>query len=151
MVVITHISFNYNSLCYLIGERILLKCYLFFINYKEIRRYAWSMDTEHKHAAFHSLERRDGNRMVTVLIACILVFGALALSAMPSRAATNPFLAATQVDSSDISPFTKWTALMPRYEMQRASAQKKCIGEGASTGNGRHCSYSFKVSRWKSK
>ncbi len=66
--------------------------------------------------------------------AFIALAGALAAMAMfvsgDAMAAVNPLLSSRQVDSSDISPFTKWTALMPRYEMQRAEAESKCIGEG---------------------
>jgi predicted transglutaminase-like cysteine proteinase len=71
-----------------------------------------------------------GNRLVSSVLAAALVLSAIVFSAMPARAATSPFLAGTQVDSSDISPFTKWTALMPRYERQRADADSKCIGAG---------------------
>jgi predicted transglutaminase-like cysteine proteinase len=72
----------------------------------------------------------SGNRIVFIVLAAALVVSAMVFSALPASAATNPFFAGTQVDSSDISPFTKWTALMPRYERQRAEANSKCIGEG---------------------
>lgn len=49
----------------------------------------------------------------------------------PTHAATpgSPLLDKRQVDSSDISSFTKWTTVMPRYEMQQSAADKKCYGK----------------------
>lgn len=70
-------------------------------------------------------------RSVAMLLSAT-VFGALLILSPVSdaKAATNPLLSGQQVDSSDLSPFTKWTGLMPRYEMQHASAGSKCIGSG---------------------
>jgi predicted transglutaminase-like cysteine proteinase len=70
-----------------------------------------------------SFPQRSGFLSVVCLAAAMMFpFGA--------HAVTNPFLAGQQVDSSDISPFTKWTALMPRYEMQVSANTDTCIGNG---------------------
>jgi predicted transglutaminase-like cysteine proteinase len=71
-----------------------------------------------------------GNRLLSAFIAGALVLSAILLTALPAFAATSPLLNSNQVGSSDITAFTKWTALMPRYEQQRAAADDKCIGQG---------------------
>lgn len=43
-----------------------------------------------------------------------------------AQALTNPLVDTRQVSSSDISAFTKWTSLSPRYELQRASIGSAC-------------------------
>ncbi len=68
-------------------------------------------------------------RLVFIGLSGALAVGALLLSS-PAMAAVNPLLSANQVDSSDISPFTKWTSVLTRYEEQKADADDKCIGEG---------------------
>ncbi len=70
------------------------------------------------------------NRLVSAFVAGLLVIGAIVLSAVPAFAATNTLLNGNQVGSSDITAFTKWTALMPRYEQQRAASADQCIGTG---------------------
>ena len=69
-------------------------------------------------------------RVVSIALLGMISVSAMLMSADSAVAAVNPLLSSRQVDSSDISPFTKWTALMPRYEMQRAAAENECIGEG---------------------
>ena len=50
-----------------------------------------------------------------------------ALLAMPSMAqAANPFFARNPTRNSDLSAFTKWTSLMPRYETQKREADSDC-------------------------
>jgi len=70
--------------------------------------------------------RRQGPRRFASLI---LLLGAVTCASSFAIAATNPFLASQQSDSSDISAFTKWTGLAPRYEAQRAAAATECIGK----------------------
>lgn len=52
------------------------------------------------------------------------------LPTTPAWAVLNPLLISRAVDFVDISPFTKWTPLMPRYESQRAQMKDRCIGKG---------------------
>jgi predicted transglutaminase-like cysteine proteinase len=72
----------------------------------------------------------SGNRLVSAVLAAILVIGAIVLSAFPVYAAGNSLTGGNQVGSADISPFTKWTSVLPRYEQQYAEAASMCIGEG---------------------
>jgi predicted transglutaminase-like cysteine proteinase len=60
---------------------------------------------------------------------------ALTLFALPvaALAIPNPLLTSTATSFSDISAFTKWTALMPRYAMQKTKQDKECTG--ANCGN----------------
>lgn len=43
-----------------------------------------------------------------------------------AQALTNPLIDMHQVSSSDISAFTKWTSLMPRYAQERAGIGNRC-------------------------
>lgn len=61
-----------------------------------------------------------------------MLCAALTLMAAPGAFAAglnNPFFSRTQVASHDISPFAKWTAVLPRYEQQRHSAEESCTGD----------------------
>ena len=71
-----------------------------------------------------------GNRLVSATVAALLVIGAILLSALPAFAGTNGLLNSNQTGSSDITAFTKWTSVLPRYEQQRAAANDQCIGTG---------------------
>lgn len=62
------------------------------------------------------------------LVACATILTML-LPTTPAWALLNPLLISRQVDFSDISPFTKWTPLMPRYEAQRAEMKGRCVGK----------------------
>lgn len=64
-----------------------------------------------------------------LLVGCA-TFVTMLLPTTPAWALLNPLLISRQVDSADISPFTKWTPLMPRYESQRAHMKGRCIGKG---------------------
>lgn len=52
----------------------------------------------------------------------------LAMMILPGRAhaITQPFFARQQVSSSDLSAFTKWTDLLPRYDEEQAEALEEC-------------------------
>lgn len=53
---------------------------------------------------------------------CVTVLTAVSLMMpQPAFAIANPFFVAKQVSFSDLSAFTKWTGIMPRYEMQHAT------------------------------
>jgi predicted transglutaminase-like cysteine proteinase len=45
-------------------------------------------------------------------------------------AVTSPLMNGRQSSSSDLSAFTKWTSVLPRYEEQRAEADDQCFGKG---------------------
>lgn len=77
-----------------------------------------------------SSPRHLGARITTLAISGLLVTLVMVASASSAMALTNPLLASRQVSSSDISPFTKWTSVLARYEDQRADADSKCIGTG---------------------
>jgi predicted transglutaminase-like cysteine proteinase len=83
------------------------------------------MDTELRTATVYIKPR--STHLLT--LGAVLALGML-LTAMPVHAITSPLVSRNQVGSSDISPFTKWTAVMPRYEVQHAEAQNACIGKG---------------------
>lgn len=70
------------------------------------------------------------HRLGSAVIAGVLIVCAILLAAVPAFAATNPLLDQNQVGSNDITPFTKWTGVLPRYEQQHAAAANECIGEG---------------------
>jgi predicted transglutaminase-like cysteine proteinase len=76
-----------------------------------------------------STEKRQ-HRSLPQLLTAVCLAAAVFTQSSDAYAVTNPFLAGQQVDSPDITPFTKWTALMPRYEMQFADNDGKCIGNG---------------------
>lgn len=62
-----------------------------------------------------------------------LLFGASAVVTLPgdgTHAAVNPFFTRQQTSSNDISAFTKWTSVLPRYEAQHQTAEDECYGEG---------------------
>lgn len=63
-------------------------------------------------------------------IALLLVgFGIIACISNLAIAATNPLLASRQTDSNDLTAFTKWNGIIPRYEAQREGMADKCIAE----------------------
>ncbi|MDX2094691.1 MAG: transglutaminase-like cysteine peptidase [Alphaproteobacteria bacterium] len=62
--------------------------------------------------------------------AMLLTLATMLLPSTPAWALLNPLLMGQQVRSLDISPFTKWTSLMPRYEQQRAQFRDDCVGKG---------------------
>lgn len=66
------------------------------------------------------------------LLPLLLIFSlsAAVLQPEPVRAIASPFLSAQQVDFADITPFTRWTAVMPRYAEQNTVALNTCLGEG---------------------
>lgn len=69
-------------------------------------------------------------RAPRLIALCITAIIATAL--MPSTPAWtvfNPLVLNRQVVSNDISDFTKWTVLLPRYEAQRLEALTACIGQ----------------------
>lgn len=69
--------------------------------------------------------RPSGLYWLTLLLAIV----AATLMNPGANAATSPFLTQQEVDSDDISAFTKWTGVMPRYELQRVEASDRCIGD----------------------
>lgn len=66
------------------------------------------------------------------LLPLLLIFSlsATVLQPEPVQAIANPLLSTRQTDFSDISPFTRWTGVMPRYAEQHAIANGTCIGDG---------------------
>lgn len=56
---------------------------------------------------------------VSMLIAISLVMP------QPAFAISNPFFVAKQISFSDLSAFTKWTGIMPRYETQHAARKSE--------------------------
>ena len=73
--------------------------------------------------------RYASDRLFSALIAGVLIVGAIVLSAVPAFAATS-LVNGTQVSSSDLTAFNKWTSVLPRYEQQREASADQCIGEG---------------------
>jgi predicted transglutaminase-like cysteine proteinase len=61
--------------------------------------------------------------------ALIIALATLTVSSS-AMALTSPLLSKRQEGSSDITAFTKWTALMPRYETQNSASGDQCIGKG---------------------
>jgi predicted transglutaminase-like cysteine proteinase len=66
---------------------------------------------------------------VTYLAAAWL--GVSVLMPMEASALTNPFFARHPVSNSNLSAFTKWTSLMPRYEKQKREADSECAGNAS--------------------
>lgn len=58
-------------------------------------------------------------RPLFMLMACML-----ALTPMLAGAMQNPFISAQQSRHGDLSAFSKWTSLMPRYNSQKSAAGK---------------------------
>ena len=56
----------------------------------------------------------------------LIVFILFSASAM---ATTNLFLSAHATNYSDLKAFSKWTALMPRYEQQKAAEDARCTSD----------------------
>ncbi len=73
--------------------------------------------------------RRPLGLLTLSIPAALLV---LLMPGAPATAVANPLFELRQQADDDISPFTKWTRLMPRYEMQRTAAASlhQCIGKG---------------------
>ncbi len=62
----------------------------------------------------------------------LLVLAALALACLPAGIASasraySYFAHTSVVSSDDLSAFTKWTALEPRYEREKATAESDCV------------------------
>ena len=87
------------------------------------------MSTGYTHRPKHDAGYAS-NRLFSAIVAGGLIIGAILLSALPAFAGTNNLLSGNQVGSSDLTAFTKWTSVLPRYEQQHAAAADKCIGEG---------------------
>ena len=60
------------------------------------------------------------------------VFIALLLSASFVEAEENPFLSRHQTSFTDLTAFTKWTSLMPRYEAEKMQANRECASPGGA-------------------
>lgn len=60
----------------------------------------------------------------------LATFTTLMLPTTPAWALLNPLLLSRSSDYADITEFTKWTPLMPRYEAQRANMGNRCVGKG---------------------
>ncbi|MFM9889673.1 MAG: transglutaminase-like cysteine peptidase [Rickettsiales bacterium] len=50
----------------------------------------------------------------------------------PAQAAGSAFFGGQQTESDDLSAFTKWTAILPRYEEQKASVDEECTDESCT-------------------
>ena len=64
--------------------------------------------------------------------AWLLAIGAALGSAMPINAIAsvpNAFFTTRQISSDDLTAFTKWTSLMPRYEQAKAAMDKQCAAD----------------------
>jgi predicted transglutaminase-like cysteine proteinase len=75
-----------------------------------------------------AIQTHTHRRLIASGFALVAAFAILTVSTS-AMALTSPLLSKRQEGSSDISAFTKWTALMPRYETQQASAASQCIGK----------------------
>jgi predicted transglutaminase-like cysteine proteinase len=76
-----------------------------------------------------STPHHGGSGMVRPIFLCLMSVALLAL-ANAASAQPNPLIHSRLTASNDIRPFTKWTEVMPRYEMQRQSASDDCYGDG---------------------
>lgn len=81
-------------------------------------------------SAWHILvlrtQRTRTGRLLAVVGAATLA--SLMLPTTPAFALINPLILTRVVSFEDVSPFTKWTPVLPRYEAQRAEAAERCIG-----------------------
>lgn len=79
------------------------------------------------------MDEGNNNRHNTSIyrIGMVLVFAFLICAALlPSAQASlpNALISMKQVGSRDLSAFTKWTSLMPRYKREMAALEKACEG-----------------------
>ncbi len=61
-----------------------------------------------------------------MMAASILLFAVFLMLPGMAHAISNPLLSSQQTSSGDLSAFTKWTSLMPRYNREKAEADKQC-------------------------
>ena len=88
------------------------------------------MSTESTHHESTSPKATGWSRFVVIAPAGFLALVIMLFSASSAMALTNPLLSPRQTSSSDLSPFTKWTSVLSRYESQVAESEGKCIGRG---------------------
>lgn len=63
-----------------------------------------------------------------LVVAGVATLATLMLPTTPAWALLNPLILSQVSSYEDVSPFTKWTSVLPRYEAQRAEAAERCIG-----------------------